>query len=52
MVRSFAAVFCVVILLISASIHSAVYMFGFDIFTNNGMYNDDPGASFYFLLSD
>lgn len=52
MLRFFAAVLSVIILLFAASGYAAVHMFGFDIFTNNGMYNDDPGANFYFLLSD
>ena len=45
MIRSTAAVMFCVILLFSASVHAVVHMFNFDIFTNNGMYNDDPGQT-------
>ena len=34
------------------SAHAVSFRYDLVIFTNNGLYNDDPGVDFYFLLSE
>ena len=40
------------ICLFCVSAHAVVFRYDLEIFTDNGMFNDDPAADFYFLLSD
>ena len=45
-------VLVVCISLIFTGISQASYQFGFDIFTTNGDYNDDPGLDMYMVVSN